>query len=296
MKRFLAMIFALGVIGFGVYWLVTKPETTDPAALAGIEPDLARGQAVFIAGGCASCHSAEGATGEARLELIGGRAFPSDFGTFYAPNISPDPDTGIGGWSALDLVNALKHGTSPDVQHYYPAFPYATYTHATLEDIVSLHGYLISLPAKKWNSRPHNLKFPFNIRFALGGWKLLFLKDQWVLSDAPTPELERGRYLVEALGHCGECHTPRNALGGMQRARWLSGAPNPSGKGRIPNITPAKLDWSDGELMAYFTTGFTPEFDVVGGEMTEVVENLKQLPEDDLRAIIAYLRAVPAVE
>jgi mono/diheme cytochrome c family protein len=296
MGRFLAMIVALVVIGFGVFWIATKPQTTDPAALAGITPDLARGEAVFIAGGCASCHSAEGTTEEARLELIGGRAFPSDFGTFYAPNISPDPETGIGGWSALDLVNAMKHGTSPQGAHYYPVFPYATYTHATLEDIVSLHGYLMTLPALKWTRRSHDLKFPFNIRLSLGGWKFLFLRDDWVLQDAATPELERGRYLVEALGHCGECHTPRNVLGGMDRARWLAGAPNPLGKGTIPNITPAKLDWDEGELMAYFTTGFTPEFDVAGGQMSDVVENLKQMPESDLRAIIAYLKAVPAAE
>ena len=294
--RFLVMFVALCVIGFGVFWIVTKPQTTDPSALAGITPDLARGQAVFIAGGCASCHSAEGATDEARLELTGGQAFPSDFGTFYAPNISPDPETGIGGWTALDLVNAMKHGTSPQGANYYPAFPYATYTHATLEDIVSLHEYLMTLPAERWVNRPHDMMFPFNIRFSLGGWKYLFLRDDWVIGDAPTPELERGRYLVEALGHCGECHTPRNKLGGMDRTRWLAGAPNPSGKGSIPNITPAKLNWSENDLMTYFTSGFTPDFDTVGGHMTEVVENLKQMPESDLLAIIAYLKAVPAAE
>jgi mono/diheme cytochrome c family protein len=108
--------------------------------------------------------------------------------------------------------------------------------------------------------------------------------------------LERGRYLVEALGHCGECHTPRNAFGGLIKSRWLAGAPNPSGRGTIPNITPAKLDWSDGDLKTYFTSGFKPDFDTVGGHMADVIENLKLMPETDLQAIIAYLRAVPAVE
>ncbi len=294
--RIVIFLVALAAIGLGAFWLVTRPATSDPAALAGIEPDLARGEAVFNAGGCASCHSAEGATGEARLELGGGRGFASDFGTFRAPNISPDPKTGIGGWTALDLVNAMTHGTSPQGAHYYPAFPYATYTRATVEDIVSLHGYLMTLPPVTAASRPHDLTFPFNIRLTLGGWKFLFLDDSWILPDSAKTDVTRGRYLVEALGHCGECHTPRNALGAVDPSRWLAGAPNPSGKGTIPNITPAKLDWSDGELMAYFTTGFTPDFDVAGGEMTEVIENLKQLPEDDLSAIIAYLRAVPAVE
>jgi mono/diheme cytochrome c family protein len=296
MLRFLAVLIALCAIGFGVFWLVTKPQTTELSALDGILPDLARGEAVFIAGGCASCHSAEGTEGDVRLELIGGRSFPSDFGIFYAPNISPDPETGIGKWTALDLVNAMKHGTSPGGQHYYPAFPYATYTRATLEDIVSLHAYLMTLPAVSWQNREHDLTFPFNIRFTLGGWKFLFLDEGWILPDVPTPELQRGRYLVEALGHCGECHTPRNLLGGMDESRWLAGAPNPSGRGSIPNITPGKLIWDDSELMAYFTSGFTPEFDVVGGHMAEVVENLKQMPESDLKAIIAYLKAVPAID
>lgn len=116
-----------------------------------------------------------------------------------------------------------------------------------------------------------------------------------MLTVAETPELERGRYLVEALGHCAECHTPRNILGGLQTSRWLAGAPNPTGKGRVPNITPAKLKWSDADILYYFTTGFTPDFDTVGGLMVEVVENLAQMPRDDLVAIIAYLRAIPPV-
>lgn len=294
--RFLLILLVVLAAGFGTFWFVTKPQTIDPGEFSGIEPDLGRGEAVFIAGGCASCHSAEGATGEARLELIGGRAFSSDFGTFYAPNISPDPATGIGDWSVLDLANAMRHGTSPEGQHYYPAFPYAAYSHVTPEDIVSLHGYLMSLPAVKWANRTHAVQFPFNIRRSLGGWKFLFLTGDWVLFDAPTPEIKRGRYLVESLGHCGECHSPRNALGGLIRSRWLAGAPNPSGRGTIPNITPARLDWSDGDLMTYFTSGFKPDFDTVGGHMADVVENLKQMPEADLQAIIAYLRAVPAVE
>ena len=296
MLRILSMILAAGVIGAGAFFLVTKPQTTNPADVIGMEPDLARGEQVFIAGGCASCHSAEDAEGDARLELGGGRAFPSEFGTFYAPNISSDPATGIGGWEAIDLVNAMHHGTAPDETHYYPAFPYASYSHATVEDIVSLHGYLMTLPAVNRINWPHDLKFPYNIRLSLGGWKFLYLDSDWVLADASTPGLERGRYLVEALGHCGECHTPRTSLGGMDRDRWLAGAPNPSGKGTIPNITSGKLDWSEADLLAYFTTGFTPDFDTAGGAMVEVIENLKQLPEDDLKAIVAYLKAVPGHE
>ena len=294
MKRLLAILALLGAVGAGVFWVVTAPETTDATASAGIVADVEQGAAVFVAGGCASCHAAANAKDAARLELTGGRAFPSDFGTFYAPNISPHPSAGIGGWSALDLVNAMRHGTSPDGAHYFPAFPYTTYQNATLGDIVSLHAYMQTLPAMDTASKPHDVGFPFNIRRSLGGWKLLFLRPGWVMQDAATPQLQRGRYLVEALGHCGECHTPRNLLGAVQTDRWMAGAPNPSGSGEIPNITPTKLDWSGPDLLYYFTTGFRPDFDTAGGHMSDVVENLAQMPEGDLNAIVAYIQALAA--
>jgi len=295
MVRLVRLLAAFIFAGIVIFWLVTTPKSTNPEVLAGITGDATAGEAVFNAAGCASCHAAPKAEGDARLELGGGRAFASDFGTFYAPNISPDPEAGIGNWSTIDLVDALHNGTSPERDHLYPAFPYTTYARMTLGDIVSLDAYLKTLPSVSTPSRPHDVGFPFNIRRTLGGWKMLFLRRDWVMQEVATPELERGRYLVEALGHCGECHTPRNVLGGLQTARWLGGAPNPSGKGTIHNITPGKLTWDEVDLMAYFTTGFTPEFDTVGGEMVEVVDNLSKMPPADLSAIIAYLKAVPAV-
>ncbi len=294
MRRLLWLVAVLVLAGAAALY-VTAPKRVNSDDMAGLEPDLAAGAQVFLAGGCASCHSAPNATRQTRLQLTGGRAFPSDFGTFYAPNISPDPQVGIGRWSALDLANAMRHGTSPDRQHYYPAFPYGSYGRVSLQDIVSLHGYIMTMPVMPDENRKHDVRFPFSIRASLGGWKLLFKSTDWVLEDAATPELERGRYLVEALGHCTECHTPRNILGGLKISKWLAGAPNPTGKGTVPNITAAKLKWSDADILYYFTTGFKPDFDTVGGLMAEVVENLAQMPENDLKAIIAYLRAVPAV-
>ena len=282
---------ALAIAGAAGLYL-TAPKTTDPAAIAELTGDAVAGEQVFLAGGCASCHSAPDASGDARLKLAGGRAFASDFGTFYAPNISPDPANGIGDWAAIDLVNAMRHGTSPGGSHYFPVFPYGTYGRAELQDIVSLYAYLMTLPPIPDENRPHDVGFPFNIRASLGGWKMLFTSDDWI-TDAPTPELERGRYLVEALGHCGECHTPRNALGGPDNSRWLAGAKNPNGQGRIPDITPVKLDWIASDIVSYFTTGFTPEFDTAGGHMTDVIENLSGLPGEDLQAIAAYLKALP---
>ncbi len=255
-----------------------------------------RGEQVFLAGGCASCHATPDATRETRLELAGGQAFVSDFGTFYAPNISSDTLVGIGSWTAFDLANALLHGSSPSKKHYFPVFPYTAYTHVDLQDVVSLFGYLQTLPAMATPSREHDVSFPFNIRASLGGWKLLFSNSDWVLPQAETPEIERGRYLVEGLTHCAECHTPRNFLGGLDKTKWLAGAPNPTGRGTVPNITPVALNWSDADVLAYFKTGFKPDFDTVGGLMAEVVENLAQLPDADLTAIVAYLRAIPSVE
>lgn len=293
MINLLKYLLILAVLGLAAVWWVTRPHALPDDALAGLTGDARRGEVIFHAGGCASCHAAEGASGAARLVLSGGRAFPSDFGTFYAPNISPDASHGIGGWSAQDLANAMMRGVSPEGAHYYPVFPYTSYVRTRPQDIVDLRAYLATLPASDAASRPHDVHFPFSIRRLIGGWKLLFQSGDWVVQGDLTPQQTRGRYLAEALGHCGECHTPRNALGGPDRTRWLAGAANPSGKGKIPNITPGALTWSVSDLIGYFATGFTPDYDSAGGPMAEVIENLSRLPETDRAAIAAYLKRVP---
>jgi mono/diheme cytochrome c family protein len=293
--RILRWLVGLGVIGAAVLWVLARPAPLAEAAVAGLTGDAARGEAVFWAAGCASCHMAAEAKGEAQLVLSGGQRFPSDFGTFLAPNISPDPTHGIGGWSLLDLANALTRGVSPEGAHYYPALPYASYAKMALPDVADLHAYLMTLPPDATPSQPHELAFPFSRRETVGVWKLLFLTDDWAVPGSLTPTAERGRYIAEALAHCGECHTPRNALGGLDTGRWLAGAPNPSGQGRIPDITPATLGWTAGDIVQYLTTGFTPEFDSVGGHMAHVVENMARLPESDRQAVAEYLLSVPNV-
>ena len=287
---------AIAALGAIVAWVVTRPDPLPDDAFAGLTPDVAHGEQVFWAAGCAACHAAENAEGEAKLVLSGGMAFASPFGTFYAPNISSDPDHGIGSWSMQDLGNAMMRGVSPSGQHLYPAFPYVSYAKAETQDIADLYAFLQTVPADATPSRPHDMPFPFNIRRAMGGWKFLFFDTDWVLTGDLTPEETRGRYLVEALGHCGECHTPRNALGAMDRARWLAGGPTPDGKGRFPNISPAKLDWSKADIIEYLTSGFTPDYDSAGGHMALVVQNTAKLPETDRAAIVAYLKKVPPVE
>ncbi len=292
MRRFFRLaagvVILVGLAGV----LLTRPQRVNPAQLNDVTADLVRGEAVFYAGGCASCHSPPDATGEEKLKLAGGRRFETGFGTFIAPNISSDREAGIGSWSALDLANALLHGTGPEGQHYYPAFPYTSYANMTLEDVASLHAFLGTLPAVATESDAHEVGFPFNIRRGLGGWKLLYLQPGWVVEGDLTDQQARGRYLVEALGHCAECHTPRNAFGGLQRDLWLAGAPNPSGKGRFPGLTADQLDWSEADIAEYLRSGFTPDYDSAGGEMAEVIENTSQLTDDDRLAIAAYLKAV----
>ncbi len=294
--RVLRWLVLLAVIGAAGLWWLARPKALSAAEVAGLTGDAARGEAVFWAAGCASCHMAPGAQDEAQLVLAGGQRFASDFGTFVAPNISQDPTHGIGGWSVLELANALTRGVSPEGEHYYPSLPYASYAKMRLEDVADLHAFLQTLPADATPSAPHELAFPFSRREAVGLWKLLYLKDNWAVAGNVTPTVDRGRYIAEALAHCGECHTPRTALGGMDTARWLAGAPDPAGEGRIPNITPAALGWTAGDIVQYLTTGFTPDYDSVGGHMAHVVENMARLPESDRQAVAEYLLAVPNLE
>lgn len=293
--RVLSVLSVLVAAGAAAGWWITAPDPLPAATFDGLTGDAGRGEVVFTAAGCASCHMAPDATGDAQLVLAGGQRFSSGFGTFVAPNISPSPE-GIGGWSVADLGNALMRGVSPEGAHYYPALPYASYAKMQPQDVADLHAYIQTLPPSDAASAPQELSFPFNIRRTLGVWKALYLSDDWVLQGDLTEEEQRGRVIVEALAHCGECHTPRTALGGLDASRWLAGAPNPSGEGTIPNITPAKLTWSKGEIVTYLTTGFTPEFDSVGGHMAHVVANMAKLPDSDRQAVAAYLAKVPPSE
>ncbi|MFY0691533.1 MAG: c-type cytochrome [Paracoccaceae bacterium] len=296
MRRVAKLLGLMALIAFGVYWGLTLPRHSDAQDVAAVTPDPTRGEVIFYAAGCKSCHTAEGAEGEEALKLGGGQKFPSPYGTFVAPNISPDPEHGIGSWSRADFVSAVRFGTSPSGQHYFPAFPYASYIRMSDNDAVSLWAFMQTLPPVATPNAPHEIAFPFNIRRNLGVWKTLYLDDGWILDGDLSAEEARGRYLVEGPGHCAECHTPRDALGGLDTARWMAGAPNPSGRGTIPNLTPAKLDWSEADIAEYLTSGFTPDYDTAGGHMVKVIENTARLSDADRQAIVAYLKALPGRE
>ena len=297
-KRLAAAIAALAIVAAGLFWLLTLPRPLAATALPDLTGDPINGARMFWAGGCASCHAAPGAKGDDKLKLGGGLALNTPFGVFRVPNISTDRETGIGSWSTLDFVNAMQRGLAPDGRHYYPAFPYASYARIRASDIIDLKAFLGTLPEIRNTVAGHKLGFPFNIRRGLGLWKLVYLNDAPVVELAGADGLAlRGRYLVEGPGHCGECHTPRDVAGGVKSTAWLSGAPNPEGKGVIPNITPhgEGLDaWSAKDIAYYLESGFTPDFDSVGGAMVAVQENMARLPADDRAAIAAYLKAVPA--
>lgn len=294
MSSLLRALLVSGIAVVAAGWILTGPDRVDHSAVEQVTPDLALGEVLFYAGGCASCHSAPGAEGEAKLVLSGGRRFPSEFGTFVAPNISPDPTYGIGNWTPAEFADAVLAGTSPSGTHYYPAFPYTSYARMSIADAVSLHAFLATLPADTTPSQAHEVGFPFNIRRSLGGWKLLFAGNDWIVEGDLTEQQQRGRYLVEGPGHCGECHTPRNRLGGLERDAWLSGAPSPDGKGRIPDITSRGLDWSEADIAEYLKSGFTPDYDSAGGDMAAVIENTSHLSDSDRQAIASYLKIVPA--
>ncbi len=288
---FILIVLALGALGAGL--ALTRPTVIPEMELAALSGDAVAGESVFWAAGCASCHAAEGATDAARLMLAGGQRFASEFGTFIAPNISTDPVHGIGDWTLAEFVTALQNGISPEGRHYYPAFPYTAYRLAERQDLADLWAFWQTLPASDTPSRPHEVGFPFSIRRAVGAWNLLNLSDEFVVTGELTEQQARGRYLSEALAHCAECHTPRDTLGRLDRSAWMTGAPNPSGSGTIPALTPDRLTWSEGDIAAYLNDGFAPDFDSAGGHMVSVIRNLSQLPESDRLAIAAYLKMLP---
>ena len=296
MGRLLRSVLALAIFGAAAGWYLTAPVTRPTADLEKLTGDATHGETIFWASGCASCHAAPGAKGADQLVLAGGEAFATAFGTFYAPNISSDPKEGIGGWDIATFAHAVQDGVTPEGEHEYPAMPYVAYAKMEPQDLVDLKAYIDTLPAAATPNKDHEVSFPFNIRRAIGGWKLLFGGTGYVLTGDLSDQVKRGRYIAEALAHCGECHTPRNALGGVDKAAWLGGGALPDGKGKVPNITSGKLNWSDADIFTYLTTGATPDFDFAGGAMTHVVENMGHLPESDVKAVVAYLKAVPAVQ
>jgi mono/diheme cytochrome c family protein len=296
LRRIVLAATLAGGVGFGAYWWFTATPIMLAVTAPAYTPNLANGLTTFNAGGCSSCHAVPGQPD--RLRLGGGLAIPSPFGTFYAPNISPDPADGIGRWSETEFVRAVTQGISPAGSHYFPAFPYPSYVHARVNDIRDLYAYLKTLAPLPGKVRDHDLPFPYNIRRNVGIWKLLFMEAKPLLPDAARPaSWNRGAYLVNGLGHCAECHSPRNFLGGIIAAQRFAGGPNPEGEGWVPNITQKGIgDWSQKDIAYFLETGEMPEGDSAGGPMARVIKNTSQLSPEDRAAIAEYLKSLPPVD
>jgi mono/diheme cytochrome c family protein len=296
MRRRIFLWFGIAaIIGVAIFgWLTAAPAALAP--LPAYTPDLANGLVAFNAGGCASCHAVPNQPD--RLRLGGGLAIPSPFGTFYAPNISPDETYGIGRWSEAQFVTAVTKGVSPSGEHYFPAFPYTSYAHARIVDIRDLFAYLKTLAPVSGHARDHDLPFPFNIRRNVGIWKLMFFDERPFAPDTSrSPPWNRGAYLVNGLGHCAECHSPRNFLGGIIAAQRFAGGPNPEGEGWVPNITQKGIgDWSAKDIDYFLETGQMPDGDSAGGSMVRVIKNTSQLSAGDRAAISEYLKSLASVE
>lgn len=256
--------------------------------------DAKRGEYLVKAGGCKGCHTEDK---KDAVPFAGGLPLKTPFGTFYGPNITPHPQAGIGRWSEADFIQAVRNGQRPDGAHYYPAFPYPSYTKIVDGDLNDIFAYLRGIPQSARANQEHDLRFPFGFRILNLFWKWLFFTPGPFVSDpSKSAVINRGAYLVQALGHCGECHTPRNFLGAPKQSRYLGGGKGTEGDG-VPNLTPARLKkWSDAELMEALTTGIVPDGDFLAEPMSEVVKNtLSVLASPDITAMVAYLRSLPAL-
>ncbi|GGG51082.1 diacylglycerol kinase [Pseudohongiella nitratireducens] len=270
-------------------WLYLPPGI-DPVAVPADSDSIARGEYLVKAGGCISCH--EGSEGEGGLS--GSAAVESPFGTFYASNITPDPETGIGNWSGEDFIAALRHGRRPDGSFYYPAFPYRAYKGLSEEEILDIAAYLQSQPAISHSVAPHELPAWVG-RWQMLGWNLLADWKEPGREMNDDPEIARGEHLVRNLGHCSECHSPRDALGIIQYRDEFKGGEIPDG--HVEAIDAEALNsWTEEDLALFFLIGMKQDGEFVGGKMEPVIEhNTSQLTDADREAMAAFFkRGLPA--
>ncbi len=261
-------------------------------------PDAKHGEYLFHAGGCEDCHTDTAKKGPL---LSGGAKITTPFGTFYPPNITPDRTHGIGSWAEADFHKAMRRGISPGGHYYFPVFPYTAFTGITDSDLADLWAYLRTVPPSDRASHPQQVDFPFGWRFLQVFWRWLnFSPGPFHPNTSRSAEWNRGAYLAEALVHCGECHTPRNALGGLDRDMWMAGNANGPDGTHMPNITPDKAtgigDWSEADIELYLSAGMTPSGDAAGSLMAEVVDkSTSKLSDADRKAIAVYIKSLPPI-
>ncbi len=261
-----------------------------------VDPLVAHGEYVFRISGCGHCHSAD--DGE---PLAGGRALETPFGTFYTPNITAHQSAGIGAWSNDDFRQALRHGISPDGNDYYPAFPFTSYTQLRVDDIDAMFTYIRSRPVSDRPNQDHDLAWFLRWRIAARAWKwLFFTATDFQQQAGHSDQWNRGAYIAEAMGHCQECHSPRNLFGALDSAMAYAGTPDGPDDELVPNITPHKTtgigDWSRGELNEFLKFGELPNGEYAVGSMEPVLEGTNYLTDQDRDALTEYLLALPPID
>lgn len=286
----LVLVVLVAAAGFFVWWSQAKLiEGIEPPAASTFDDILVeKGAKLAAVGDCHVCHTAEGGA-----DYAGNRPIPTPFGTIYSTNITPAPGSGIGRWSEAAFRRAMQEGIGRRAHHLYPAFPYDHFTRLSEDDLRALYAFIMTRRPVEAHQRDNDLPFPLSQRWLLSFWNLLFL-DRAPLRPDPqhTAEWNRGAYLVEGLGHCGDCHTPRNLLAGEKAGEALAGG---DGEGWLaPALTvasPAPLPWDEAHLFAYLRHGWDVEHGAAAGPMRPVVDDLARADESDVRAIAAYLAA-----
>jgi mono/diheme cytochrome c family protein len=286
----LALIAASGLLAF---WVLSAPHPFVAADIPQHTANLENGKLLYNIGGCISCHASEA---DATIPA-GGKPLPTPIGVLYPPNLAPDPETGLGQWSNVDFVNAMQKGLSPGGSHLIPAFPYTSYAHMKVEDVLDIKAYLDSLPPVKNASKPNEVFALPVVRRGLGVWQLIGL-DHTKFADDPnqTASWNRGAYLVGSVGHCGECHTPRTILMTSDKSKMFQGGPHPEGKGKVPSLRDlaGRSRYKDAkDLVLAFQNGEELGYDKMSsGGMGDVRKNIAKLPEADIAAIAEYVMSL----
>ena len=289
-RRNLGALALLAASGLLVFWVASAPQPLTQADIPTHTANLENGKLLYNIGGCISCHAS---IADAQVPA-GGKPLATPIGVLYPPNLTPDPETGLGKWSDVDFVNAMQKGLSTDGEHLIPAFPYPSYAHMKIEDVLDIKAYLDSLPPVKNQSKPHEVPLQFVVRRGLGLWQWIGLDDaKFVADPKQTPSWNRGAYLVIGPGHCGECHTPRTIFMTSDRSKMFQGGSHPDGKGKVPSLRDlaGRGRYKDAkDLVLAFQNGEELGYDKMSsGGMGEVRKNIAKLPEADVAAIAEYV-------
>ncbi len=291
----LALIVASGLMVFGV---ATRPHPLSATDIPVHTANLKNGKTLYIAGGCISCHAPGPDLKDVSADVpAGGKALKTPIGTLYPPNLTPDPETGLGNWTATDFINAMQKGISPSGEHLIPAFPYTSYAHMKIGDVLDIKAYLETLPPVKNPAKPHDIVLASLMRRGLGLWKYIgFDETPWIADPAKSERWNRGSYLVNGPGHCNECHTPRTIFMTSDNSKKFLGGPHPEGKGTVPSLRSLieRGRYKDeADLVSAFQNGEELGYTrMSSGGMGDVQGNLSKLPDADVKAIAEYVTSL----